>query len=65
MAKEQEPQAPSSYASTPDQRPVKSTPVSYAEEEEEYDNFALQDGYTDDFGSLAGAKPLTEFEKMS
>ena len=64
MAKEQEPQAPPLYATTPDQQPVRRTLVSYAVEEE-YENFALQEEFRSDFRSFASAKPLTEMEKTS
>ena len=62
--KEWEHQAPN-LATIPDQLSVRRTPMSYAIEEEEYENFALQEENKSDFRSLASAKPLTEMEKMS
>ncbi|WVZ84287.1 hypothetical protein U9M48_031337, partial [Paspalum notatum var. saurae] len=48
-----------------DQPPVKKTTVSYASDEEDYGSFAPQEETKSDYRSLASAKPLTEFEKMS
>ncbi|WVZ63355.1 hypothetical protein U9M48_012992, partial [Paspalum notatum var. saurae] len=48
-----------------DQPLVKKTTVSYAFDEEDYGSFAPQEETKIDYRSLASAKPLTEFEKMS
>ncbi|WVZ97847.1 hypothetical protein U9M48_043356 [Paspalum notatum var. saurae] len=48
-----------------DQLPVKKTTVSYASDEEDYGSFAPQEEIKSDYRSLASAKPLIEFEKMS
>ena len=49
-----------------DQLPIKKTPVSYAFDEEEFGSFAPQEEIkSSDYRSLACAKPLIEFEKMS
>ena len=61
--KEWEHQAPN-LATIPDQLSVRRTPMSYAIEEEEYENFALQEENKSDFRSLASAKPLTEMEEV-
>jgi len=56
----------STYAIYKEQQPARKTPVSYAAEEEEYECFAPQvKTECSDFGSLASAKPLTEFDKTS
>ncbi|WVZ58370.1 hypothetical protein U9M48_008649 [Paspalum notatum var. saurae] len=53
------------YAIFEDQPPIKKTTVSYASDEEDYESFAPREETKSDFRSLASAKPLIEFEKMS
>ncbi|WVZ97677.1 hypothetical protein U9M48_043191 [Paspalum notatum var. saurae] len=53
------------YAVFEDQPPFKKTTVSYASNEEDYGSFVPQEETKSDYRSLASAKPLTEFEKMS
>ncbi|WVZ85151.1 hypothetical protein U9M48_032102 [Paspalum notatum var. saurae] len=48
-----------------DQPPIKKTSVSYACDEEDYGSFAPQEETKSNYRSLASAKPLTEFEKIS
>ncbi|WVZ89801.1 hypothetical protein U9M48_036160 [Paspalum notatum var. saurae] len=48
-----------------DQPPVKKTTMSYAFDEEHYGSFAPQEETKSDYRTLASAKRLTEFEKMS
>jgi len=49
-----------------DQPPVKKAPVPYAFDEEEFGSFAPQEDIKSvEYRSLASAKPLTEFERMS
>ncbi|WVZ53514.1 hypothetical protein U9M48_004444 [Paspalum notatum var. saurae] len=55
----------STYAVFEDQPPVKKTTVSYASDKEDYGSFTPQEETKSDYRSLASAKPLTEFEKMS
>jgi len=49
-----------------DQLPARKTPVPYAFDEEEFRSFAPQEDIKSvEYKSLANAKPLTEFERMS
>ncbi|WVZ76611.1 hypothetical protein U9M48_024574 [Paspalum notatum var. saurae] len=48
-----------------DQPSVKKTTVSYASDKKDYGSFAPQEETKSNYRSLASAKPLTEFEKMS
>jgi len=49
-----------------DQLPARKTPVPYAFDEEEFRSFAPQEDIKSvEYRSLASAKPLTEFERMS
>ncbi|WVZ70631.1 hypothetical protein U9M48_019279 [Paspalum notatum var. saurae] len=64
MKKPKDHMAPTS-AIFEDQPPVKKTTMSYASDEEDYGSFVPQEETKSDYRSLASAKALTEFEKMS